>query len=231
MQIVSSLHRIRTEGMILPFPEPMPAGAGLRLKGRQDCGQSSNFGSWANRGSPNASNALCLACLRYGTPCLDARLRLNASARLSTHLRSIRKSLDVSAPSGVHPAGPHIPSSGLAVSLFDEAPVQKWFRPSTTPPPKDTKPIGYRPVGKSTPAIWLLSFVLSYSSRRILFGWPLAGSLTFSIKEPPTASANCSNLLKTAPPHNCLPLGRVVFFRSVPEERKYETLFLKGTKP
>jgi len=155
--------------MILPFPEPMPAGAGLRLRdGRAaDKGQTSANARTAGRTTPQMPFALPAFDTQLSL--LDARLRLNACARLSTHLRSIRNSLDVSAPSGGHPAGPHIPSSGLAVSLFDEAPVQKWFRTSTTPPTKDIKPIGHRHVGKPTPAIPLLSFVLSYSPRRKLF--------------------------------------------------------------
>jgi hypothetical protein len=66
---------------------------------------------------------LCLGSPSIRTTVLDARY-----ARLSTHLRSIRRSLDVPAPSGDHPSGPIARRPPWAFVHFGGAWVQKPLR-------------------------------------------------------------------------------------------------------
>jgi hypothetical protein len=89
------------------------------------------------------------ARLRYALPCLTL-----TGVRLSTHLRSIRKSLDASAPSGEHPAGP-----------IDRSPALRFVH-SGKQRRRPTKQTGYRPVGKPVPTIPLLALELSNSPHR-----------------------------------------------------------------
>ena len=135
--VTSSLRRERQDETILPFPEPMLTTEALRLTGRPRLRTKFKL-----RLMPEPRVSQRLKCpLPYGasirTTVLDARRRNITAARLSTHLRSIRKSLDVPAPSGEHPSGPIARRPPWAPRSFRGRGVQKWFPLSTTPPKKN----------------------------------------------------------------------------------------------
>jgi hypothetical protein len=188
-------------------PRPMLTGAGLRLRdGRTaDKVQTSAHVRTAGRATPQMPFALSAF-----------------DTRLSTHLRSIRKSLDVPAPSGEHPSGPIARRPPWAPRSFGAGGAKAASgvsRAAEKKHPSDTDP-------SESPRQRYDCCHSYFLNRRGGDCFDCRSCLAFiSIKESAAAQPDCSNLLKTAPPHNCLPLGRVVFFDPFRENGKRNLFF------